>query len=81
MGKVLVIDDDGDIRDFLALVLEGAGHRVVAAADGAAGLALAGAENPDLVLMDLSMPRMTGFEAIRGVCATETKPVRFRSLP
>ncbi len=66
MGKILAIDDDADIRDFLALVLEGAGHRVVAAADdGEAGLALAAAESPDLILMDLSMPRMTGFEAVR----------------
>ena len=65
MGKILVIDDDADIRDFLVLVLEGADHRVVAAADGEAGLALAATESPDLILMDLSMPRMTGFEAVR----------------
>lgn len=58
---VLVIDDDPDIRLALTLGLERAGYRVEGAADGPAGVALAEAVNPGLVVVDLLLPGQNGF--------------------
>ena len=62
MSLILVVEDDDDIRDYLVLRLQRLGHEVVAAADGQAGLELAGIRRPDLVVADWSMPRLTGIE-------------------
>ena len=62
MSLILVVEDDDDIRDYLVLRLQRLGHDVVAAADGQAGLELAGIHRPDLVVTDWSMPRLTGIE-------------------
>jgi DNA-binding response OmpR family regulator len=58
---VLVIDDDPDIRDLLRDALEARGYRVACAPDGEAGIARALADRPDLVILDLMMPRTSGF--------------------
>jgi DNA-binding response OmpR family regulator len=58
---ILVIDDDSDILSALRTVLESKGYRVVTAADGNAGLALAEREQPDLVVVDMMMPKKSGF--------------------
>lgn len=60
--QVLVVDDDPDIRRFLRLLLEGEGHAVSAAPDGLQALDHIACQRPDLVLLDLQMPRMTGWE-------------------
>ncbi|MGH8973903.1 MAG: response regulator transcription factor [Acidimicrobiia bacterium] len=65
MSLVLIADDDPDIRELVAFKLGQAGHRVVAVADGEAALAEARAETPDLVLLDVMMPRRTGMEVCR----------------
>lgn len=65
MAAILVIEDDEFFQNFLELVLSGEGHDVRIAGDGEAGLAAASAEPPDLILCDMSMPKMTGFEVIR----------------
>jgi CheY-like chemotaxis protein len=57
---ILVVDDDADLRDFLALLLEDEGYRVALAADGAAALTAFDRVQPDLVLTDLQMPHMSG---------------------
>jgi len=62
---VLVVDDDADIREMVTLMLEGAGYRVVAAEDGRAALDRVVQEMPALILLDMRMPRMNGWEFAR----------------
>lgn len=63
--RVLVIDDDARARALVAAFLEPVGYDVRAAGGGVAGLALADAEPPDIVLLDLQMPGMDGYEVCR----------------
>jgi DNA-binding response OmpR family regulator len=60
-GKILVIDDDPDILDAITMILESQGYQVSTARDGIEGLATLKAENPDLMILDLMMPKMDGF--------------------
>ena len=60
-SKILVVDDDPDILDAVALSLESQGYEVVTARDGIEGLANLKAEQPDLMILDLMMPKMDGF--------------------
>ena len=59
--KILVVDDDPDIRDVLTTVFEAQGYKVVTANDGIEGLATLKAERPDLMILDLMMPKMDGY--------------------
>ena len=59
--KILVVDDDPDILDAISMILESQGYQVVTARDGVEGLANLKAENPDLMILDLLMPKMDGF--------------------
>jgi two-component system, cell cycle response regulator DivK len=61
---VLVVDDHDDNRELFATVLRDAGFVVITARDGAEGVELAARERPNIVLMDLAMPVMDGFDAI-----------------
>ncbi len=65
--KVLVIDDELDIRSLVTMILEGAGHTVIEAGDGGRGFELMTSENPDVVLLDLRMPVIDGWEFMRRV--------------
>ena len=65
MTKILLIEDNELNRDMLSRRLEHRGFHVVAAEDGQQGLAAAHAEAPDLILMDLSLPQMDGWELAR----------------
>jgi CheY-like chemotaxis protein len=65
MAKILIAEDERDIRDLVAFTLRFAGHEVVAAANGEEAVQLAPSANPDLILMDVRMPRMTGYDACR----------------
>ena len=67
--SVLVVDDEPAIRQALTAELEAAGYQVTSVGDGAAALALAESTRFDLVLTDLAMPRVDGFELIRGLRA------------
>jgi len=60
-GKILVVDDDPDILDAVKMILESQGYEVVTARDGIEGLATLKAEHPDLMILDLIMPKMDGF--------------------
>ena len=62
---ILVVDDSEDMRDLLQRLLERAGYHVVLAEDGQTSLTQAKRHHPDLVLMDLSLPDMDGWEAVR----------------
>ena len=64
-GRILSIDDDAAIRQFLSAVLKADGYEVLLAADGAAGVTTAKAELPDVILLDLIMPYASGFEVLR----------------
>ncbi|MGQ0652512.1 MAG: response regulator [Betaproteobacteria bacterium] len=63
--RILIIDDNADAGDSLALLLESMGHKAEVARDGEAGLALAARSKPDLVLLDLVLPGMSGFAVAR----------------
>ena len=65
MAKILVIDDRAVNREFLVTLLGYKGHRMLEASDGAEGLAVARAERPDLVICDVLMPTMDGYEFVR----------------
>jgi CheY-like chemotaxis protein len=70
MTRVLVVEDNEMNRDMLSRRLRRRGFEVLIAVDGAQGLALAAAEKPDLILMDMSLPVLDGWEATRRLKAT-----------
>jgi CheY-like chemotaxis protein/phosphoribosyl 1,2-cyclic phosphodiesterase len=69
---ILIVDDDEDLRILARRSLVKAGHRVLEAEDGAAGLRLIGSDRPDLVVLDLHMPGVDGFEVLRRLRAHGT---------
>jgi DNA-binding response OmpR family regulator len=75
---VLVADDDEDIRDLVAFRLDRAGYEVLRAGDGEQALALAREHRPDLAVLDVMMPKLTGYDVtreLRADAATEAIPV------
>ena len=69
MAKILIAEDERDIRDLVAFTLRFAGHEVFTATNGEEALEMASKVNPDLILMDVRMPRMTGYEACKAMKA------------
>jgi DNA-binding response OmpR family regulator len=69
MARILIAEDESDIRDLVSFTLKFAGHEVRAAKDGQEVLEMALAELPDLILLDVRMPRMTGYEACLAIKA------------
>lgn len=65
MAKILIAEDERDIRDLVAFTLRFAGYEVTTASNGEEAVQLASKENPDLILMDVRMPRLTGYDACR----------------
>ncbi|MDD5226988.1 MAG: response regulator [Candidatus Omnitrophica bacterium] len=65
MSKILIIDDDADIVEAMRLVLEKRGHKVSVAVDGNEGLEKARTEKPDVIILDVMMPGLDGFEVAR----------------
>jgi two-component system, cell cycle response regulator DivK len=63
--KILLVEDNEMNRDMLKRRLERKGYRVAVAVDGRQGLEMAGSESPDLILMDMSLPEIDGWEAAR----------------
>ncbi|MCU6455216.1 response regulator transcription factor [Sphingomonas sp. A2-49] len=76
---VLIVDDDPHIRQLLVFALQKAGLDTIEAGDGEAGLALAGAHRPSLVILDINMPRMDGLEVCRRLRADGDVPILFLS--
>ncbi|MCI0520212.1 MAG: response regulator [Chloroflexi bacterium] len=82
MARILIADDEPDIRDLVTFTLRFAGHEVTAAANGEEAYLKAQEMLPDLVLLDVRMPRMTGYEACEKIKATQSTqdiPVIFLS--
>ncbi len=69
MTKILIAEDEPDIRELVAFTLRFAGYEVVTAANGEEAVQQAVKEMPDLALMDVRMPRMTGYDACRAMKA------------
>ena len=65
MARILIAEDEPDIRELVAFTLRFAGHEVVATANGEEAVQQAGQMIPDIILMDVRMPRMTGYDACR----------------
>lgn len=68
---VLVVDDEQDLRDAIATALSYEGFEVVSAADGEAGLAVAREHTPDLILLDIMMPKLDGIGMLKRVRETD----------
>ena len=69
MAKILLVEDNEMNRDMLSRRLQRRGYEVVIAVDGGQGVALAQSEHPDLILMDMSLPVLDGWEATRQIKA------------
>jgi CheY-like chemotaxis protein len=82
MAKILIAEDEPDIRELVAFTLRFGGHTVVMVGNGVEAVDAARVEMPDLILMDVRMPRMTGYEACQAMKAdpaTARIPVVFLS--
>ena len=75
MESVLFIEDDDAIRLALRLALEDEGYEVFEASDGASGLVEFGRQHPDVILLDLRLPDLSGFEVCRAIRATSIVPI------
>ena len=69
MARILVADDDVDIRELVEFKLSTLGHDVVAVADGAAAIDACQVSRPDLAVLDVMMPGVSGLDAIRAIRA------------
>ena len=67
MGKILVVDDDQNICELLRLYIEKEGYSVVIANEGNQAVAMAESENPDLILLDIMLPGLDGWQVCREV--------------
>ena len=74
--KILLVDDDTEITESMRLTLESRGYQVFIAADGNQGLALAEEESPDLVILDMMMPKRSGFLVLEKLRRTLLVPIR-----
>ncbi len=82
MAKIVIAEDEPDIRDLITFTLQFAGHQVIATANGVEAVQAVENERPDLVLMDVRMPKMSGYEACRALKnnpETASVPVVFLS--
>ena len=77
MAKILLVEDDSNLREIYAARLEAEGYEVVTAADGEEGLAVAVKERPHLIIADVMMPKISGFDMLDILRTTpETKDVK-----
>ena len=72
MAKILVVDDEPDILRVVVKIMEARGHSVITATDGAIAIETAGKETPDVVILDVNLPKMDGFEVCKRLKTGET---------
>ena len=77
--RILAVDDDPDILEALAMILESQGYEVVTAREGIEGLANLKAETPDLMILDLLMPKMDGFAVLKEL--QDPRWSKYRNIP
>ena len=73
--KILIVDDEKNIADIIAFNLKKEGYQVIKAADGEEGVKMAMEENPDLILLDIMMPKMDGYEACKKIREKKNTPI------
>ncbi len=73
--KILIVDDEKNIVDIIAFNLKKEGYKVLRAGDGAEGVRLTMEENPDLILLDIMMPKMDGYEACKKIREKKNTPI------
>ena len=78
--RILVVEDQADLRGILRDLLTGSGYEVAEAANGGEGVAKAKSERPDLILMDIQLPILDGYETTRKSGLTRTSRRRRSSL-
>jgi DNA-binding response OmpR family regulator len=74
--KILLVDDDREIVDSMRIALDASGFEVIVARDGNQGLALVEREDPDLVILDMMMPKRSGFLVLEKLRRTRPVPMR-----
>ncbi len=74
--RILLVDDDSEIVDSMRTVLESRGYQILVARDGNQGLAMAEADTPDLVVLDMMMPKRSGFLVLEKLRRSSPNPVR-----
>jgi len=77
MAKILIVDDSIELHQLIQERLEADRHKVITANDGEEGLEKAKSENPDLIILDIMMPKMDGFE----MCSTLKNDSRYNKIP
>ena len=77
--KILVVDDDPDMRDAITIILESRGYQIVTAQDGVEALANLKAERPDMMMLDLLMPKMDGFAVLKEL--QDARWAKYREIP
>jgi DNA-binding response OmpR family regulator len=73
--KILIVDDDLELRELIGFALRQAGYLVVAAADGAEALVIFEREQPDLLILDVNLPKLSGLEVCRHIRDVATTPI------
>ncbi|MBM4001293.1 MAG: response regulator [Planctomycetes bacterium] len=74
--RVLIVDDDAEIVEAMRYAIEARGYQVIVARDGNQGLAMAERENPDLIILDMMMPKRSGFLVLEKLRRSDSFPVR-----
>jgi DNA-binding response OmpR family regulator len=74
--RVLIVDDDGEIVESVRYALDSKGYEVLVARDGNQGLAMAEREDPDLVILDMMMPKRSGFLVLEKLRRTRPVPMK-----
>jgi len=74
--RILLVDDDREIVESIRVALEANGYEIVVARDGNQGLAMAERDNPDLVILDMMMPKRSGFLVLERLRRTRPVPIR-----
>lgn len=77
LKTILIVDDEEDIVKALTLRLSDTGYKIIMAKDGMAGLELARAENPDLILLDVMLPKLDGYK----ICRMLKYDERYKKIP
>ncbi|TAK20423.1 MAG: response regulator transcription factor [Chloroflexota bacterium] len=75
VARILVVDDDESIRSLLSHLLQREGHEVISAVDGADGVAKAQSHGPALIILDVMMPNVAGFEAVHRIRMQSSVPI------